>query len=196
MLSFGPPSAISLGLAVEWRVKGQLRCVRLDLSVDWKVYAGREIMLIGELARRAGVKPQTVRYYESLGVLSRAERTASGYRRYGSRAVEELGFIHKAQSLGFSLDEIRQILDLGRSGRAPCASVLAIAEAHLATLEQRMSQLAQLREQLSEAIRGWKDGGVPTECASTLCGLINQAGNSPAASVRRHVIRPRRLAGS
>lgn len=101
-------------------------------------------MLIGELARRADVKPQTVRYYESLGLLSRAERTPSGYRRYGPRALEELAFVHKAQSLGFSLEEIKQILDLGRRGRAPCSSVLAIAEGHLASLDRRIKQLSAL----------------------------------------------------
>lgn len=133
-------------------------------------------MLIGELARRAGVRPQTIRYYESLGLLARAERTSSGYRRYGTRALEELTFVHKAQGLGFSLEEIKQILDLGRSGRAPCASVLAIAEGHLAHLDRRIKELRQLQKELTQAVRQWKNGGVPTECASTLCGLINDVG--------------------
>jgi DNA-binding transcriptional MerR regulator len=132
-------------------------------------------MLIGELARQAAVKPQTVRYYESLGLLSRVERRASGYRSYDARALEELRFIRKAQSLGFSLDDVRQILDVARAGRAPCARVLTIAEQHLADLQQRITQLCELRDDLARAVKQWRDGGIPQRCAATLCGLINDA---------------------
>lgn len=142
-------------------------------------------MLIGELARRAGVKPQTVRYYESLGVLSRAHRSASGYRRYGPEALEELRFIRKAQSLGFSLDDVSQILQVARTGRAPCTRVLAIAERHLVELDHRIEQLTTLREELGRSVRKWKSGGVPSECASTLCGLISEAAEVSGADSAR-----------
>lgn len=132
-------------------------------------------MLIGGLARRAGVKPQTVRYYESLGLLSRADRTASGYRRYGLEALEELRFIRKAQSLGFSLDDVKQIVEVARAGRAPCSRVLAIAEGHVADLERRIEQLTRLRDELGRSLRRWRSGGIPAHCASTLCGLIGDA---------------------
>lgn len=132
-------------------------------------------MLIGELARRAGVKPQTVRYCESLGVFSRAHRSASGYRRYGPQALEELRFIRKAQSLGFSLDDVSQILQVARGGRAPCDRILAIAEGHLGELDHRIEQLMRLREELGRSVKKWKKGGVPSQCASTLCGLISEA---------------------
>ena len=132
-------------------------------------------MLIGELARRAGVKPQTVRYYETLGLLSPVQRRASGYRSYGAQTLDELRFIRKAQSLGFSLDDVRQILEVARTGRAPCSRVLAIAEQHLVDLDQRIAQLSELRDDLTRAVNRWKDGGVPERCASTLCGLISEA---------------------
>jgi DNA-binding transcriptional MerR regulator len=132
-------------------------------------------MLIGELARRAGVKAQTVRYYETLGLLSPVQRRASGYRSYGSQTLEELRFIRKAQSLGFSLDDVRQILDVARAGRPPCARVLAIAEKHLVDLDRRIRQLSELRNDLGRAVKQWKDSDVPTRCASTLCGLISEA---------------------
>lgn len=130
-------------------------------------------MLIGELARQAAVKPQTVRYYESLGLLSRAERRPSGYRSYEAKALEELRFIRKAQSLGFSLEDVRQILELARAGRAPCARVLTIAEQHVADLEKRIMQLCELRDDLAAAVSQWRDGGMPQRCAATLCGLIS-----------------------
>jgi DNA-binding transcriptional MerR regulator len=148
-------------------------------------------MLIGELARQAGVKPQTVRYYESLGLLSPAIRSASGYRRYGPAALEELRFIRKAQSLGFSLDDVRQILQMARAGRPPCSEVLSIAEGHLSELDRRIEQLTHLRDDLGRAVAGWSSGGIPAQCASTLCGLINEAadasvgGSASDASIHR-----------
>ncbi|ODS53478.1 MAG: hypothetical protein ABS36_12605 [Acidobacteria bacterium SCN 69-37] len=150
-------------------------------------------MLIGELARRASVTPQTVRYYESLGLLSRPDRTPGGYRHYRENALEELAFVHKAQTLGFSLDEVKQILDLGRAGRAPCASVLAIAEDHLTNVDRRIAQLTELRHELAQAVQRWKNGGVPAQCASTLCGLINEVSDETAP--RRHTITARQSAG-
>lgn len=132
-------------------------------------------MLIGEVARQAGVKPQTVRYYEAFGLLSPVVRSASGYRSYDSKTLEELGFIRKAQSLGFSLDDVRQILEVARAGGAPCTRVLAIAEGHLADLDERIAQLMDLRHELKRAVKQWRNGGVPARCASTLCGLIADA---------------------
>jgi DNA-binding transcriptional MerR regulator len=149
-------------------------------------------MLIGELARRACVKPQTVRYYETLGLLSRVERSVSGYRHYGPQALEELQFIRKAQSLGFSLDDVKQILEVARAGQAPCSRVLAIAEGHVADLEKRIQQLTTLRDELARAVQGWRDGGVPSRCGSTLCGMINEA----AGTDSRALMRPRRALSS
>lgn len=146
----------------------------LDPAADCKVY-DRLTMLIGALAKRAGVKPQTIRYYETLGLLPRPVRTASGYRRYESRALDELAFIRKAQHLGFSLDDIQQILWLGRAGKAPCSSVLSLAEGHLTELDERIEQLTHLRGELGRAVQRWRDGGVPERCVSTLCGLIADA---------------------
>jgi len=148
-------------------------------------------MLIGELARRAGVKPQTVRYYETLRLLSPVLRSASGYRTYGAQTLEELRFIRKAQSLGFSLDDVRQILDVARAGRPPCARVLAIAERHLADLDQRITQLSELRNDLARAVNQWRDGGVPSRCASTLCELISEAAegvSNSRVSATRHAL--------
>ena len=144
-------------------------------------------MLIGELARQATVKPQTVRYYESLGLLSPVQRRPSGYRSYGPKALEELRFIRKAQSLGFSLDDVRQILDVARAGRAPCERVLTIAEQHMVELQQRIAQLCELRDELSRAVRQWRDGGIPQRCAATLCGLISDAADVGSQQTLRSV---------
>ncbi|HKS61984.1 MAG TPA: MerR family transcriptional regulator, partial [Xanthobacteraceae bacterium] len=98
-------------------------------------------LLIGDLAERAGVPTATIRYYESIGLLKRAPRASSGYRRYSEQTVEELRFIKKAQALGFSLDEVAEILQLSRAGKKPCAQVLSLGHEHLAAVDERIRQL-------------------------------------------------------
>ena len=93
-------------------------------------------LLIGAVARRAGVSPPTIRYYEDIGLLVPPLRSSSGYRRYSDTTVEELRFIRKAQALGFSLEEIGDILRLSRSGKTPCSHVLTVAHRHLAAVEE------------------------------------------------------------
>src|SRR5213594_612245 len=96
---------------------------------------------IGAVAEQSGLPVATIRYYESVGLLPPAPRSAAGYRHYADAAVEELRFIKKAQALGFSLEEIREILKLSRSGRTPCSRVLDLARRQLAAVDARMQQL-------------------------------------------------------
>ena len=79
-----------------------------------------ETLLIGELARQAGVKADTVRFYEKQGLLSKPTRTAAGYRVYDEAALKQLRFIKQAQSLGFSLQEVHRILNLRGEGKTTC----------------------------------------------------------------------------
>lgn len=130
-------------------------------------------LLIGEVAQRAGVSATTVRYYEEIGLLRTPLRSSAGYRRYSDDAVEVLLFIRKAQVLGFSLDEIREILNLSRSGKAPCAHVLSLAHQHLAAVEQRIRQLQQFRDQLAVEVAKWN--GRSTASCRGLCQIIAAA---------------------
>lgn len=113
-------------------------------------------LLIGELAKGAGVKPDTVRFYERNGLLSKPERTAAGYRVYDKAALQRLRFIKKAQALGFSLDEIQRILNLRGRGRETCRCVMAMAEATLAETETKLTHLKQFRDALASNIKRWK----------------------------------------
>lgn len=134
-----------------------------------------ERMPIGELAKLTGVKPQTIRYYEQVGVLRPPLRASSGYRRYGGGTLDELTFVKRAQALGFSLEEIREILDLGRAGTAPCDRVLSLAREHVGELDARIDALGRLKDEIVNAIEQWEDGGIPANCVSTLCGLMTFA---------------------
>src|SRR5918995_247029 len=136
-------------------------------------------LLIGEAAERAGVAAATIRYYESLGLLKPANRSTAGYRRYSEAVVDELRFIKKAQALGFSLQEVREILELANSGTVPCSRVLTLAQQHLAAVEERIRQLQGFRDHLASEIRKW-DRQTMESCAG-LCRLIVQADTSTDA---------------
>jgi DNA-binding transcriptional MerR regulator len=127
-------------------------------------------LLIGDVAKRAGVSPPTIRYYEDIGLIPSPARGSSGYRRYTGTTVEELQFIKKAQALGFSLEEIGEILKLSRAGRTPCAHVLDLAKRHLAAIDERIAQLQRFRAQLAGEVEKW-DGKESPTCRG-LCQII------------------------
>jgi MerR family transcriptional regulator, copper efflux regulator len=118
---------------------------------------------IGNLARDAGTTPPTIRYYESIGLLEAPARTGAGYREYSARARQELLFIRKAQGIGFSLEEIREILGLTRTGKVPCARVRSIGHRHLTALDDRIARLQRFRTQLANEVRRW-DAEVSSTC--------------------------------
>jgi DNA-binding transcriptional MerR regulator len=110
---------------------------------------------IGDVAQRTGLTAPTIRYYESIGLLAAPARSASGYRRYSERTIDELLFVRKAQSLGFSLVEIAEILKLTREGHTPCARVLDLARHHLDLIDERIAQLTRFRTRLASEIGKW-----------------------------------------
>ena len=130
-------------------------------------------LLIGDVAERTGLTAPTIRYYESIGLLNAAPRSATGYRRYADTTVEELRFIKKAQSLGFSLEEIGEILKLSRAGDTPCSHVLDLSRRHLQAVQERIQQLARFRDQLAAELAKW-DGKKEPTCRG-LCQIISSA---------------------
>ena len=117
---------------------------------------------IGALARRAGVRIDTVRYYERSGLLAPKTRLQSGYRRYGAAELARLRFIRRAQTLGFSLKEIRDLLALSK-GR-DVGRVKRAAQSKLADVEQRIAALQRVRQGLASLIEACPGHGDPTEC--------------------------------
>lgn len=117
---------------------------------------------IGELASRSGVTPDALRYYERLGLMPRARRTAGGFRMFASGATERIRFIKQAQANGLSLAEIRQLLGFqDRGGRERCRHVHRLLGLKLADLE---TKLAQLRE-FKQTLRGYLE-----QCERSLNG--------------------------
>ena len=130
-------------------------------------------LLIGQLAERAGIAAPTIRYYESIGLLEPPRRSAAGYRRYSEGTLEELAFIKKAQALGFSLEEVTEILSLSRAGEAPCDRVLSLAHQQLAAVDERIRQLQSFRGQLAAEVQKWDGKTTPT--CNGLCQIITMA---------------------
>jgi DNA-binding transcriptional MerR regulator len=149
------------------------------------------VLLIGDVAERAGVATPTIRYYESIGLLKPAPRTGSGYRRYSERTVEELRFIKKAQALGFSLDEVGEILSLSRSGKTPCSQVLSLGHQHLAAVDERLRQLKMFRDQLASELAKWDEEKSGITCDG-LCQFIVDAAPDVTDVQLHPETRPRR----
>jgi len=127
-------------------------------------------MRIGELAARVGVKPKTVRYYESIGVLPEPERTPSGYRDYDETYPARLIFIRSAQRLGITLDEVKEILAFRERGEVPCTYVRGVLDAQVASIDRRIAELQELRGQLVE-LAAVADS-LPAAQAGVTCRLI------------------------
>ena len=117
---------------------------------------------IGNLAKRTGVKVQTIRYYESIGLLSAPDRTEGNQRRYGDRAAGNLRFIRHARDLGFEIDQIRDLLSLAAQPDRTCEDIDAIARHHLEQVEQRIAILQSLQGELKRMVRQCSGGRVAT----------------------------------
>jgi Hg(II)-responsive transcriptional regulator len=119
---------------------------------------------IGELARAAGVNVQTVRYYERRGLLEEPPRRASGYREYPESDVARLGFIRRAQALGFTLTEIGDLLSLRVDPRTTSADVHRRVEEKLADVEEKLADLRRIRGALRELAASCKAHGPVGDC--------------------------------
>ena len=106
------------------------------------------MLSIGQVARRAGVGVETVRYYEREGLLEEPPRRASGYRQYSEHVVKRLHFIKRAQKLGFSLKEITELLLLRVDAQTACEEVRQRAEAKIAEVDQKLIELQRMRQAL------------------------------------------------
>ena len=136
-------------------------------------------MRIGELAKRSGCLPETVRYYEREGLLPRPERSEGNYRVYDEGQLARLLFIRNCRALEMSLGEIRTLLVIKDCAGADCREVCAVLDAHIGHVTERIGRLTALQEQLT-ALRERCGGVTPVDCCGILQGLTAQ--DAPAAT--------------
>jgi len=137
-------------------------------------------MLVTDIAKRAGVSAHTVRYYERIGLLDATRHAANRYRSFGVAAVERLRFVQQAKRLGFSLAEIRKILDTCDTCASPCPLVREIVRARIVENAARIRELERLQCRLEQALRRWArmPDGAPD--ADAICHLIESLGTGDA----------------
>jgi Cu(I)-responsive transcriptional regulator len=116
-------------------------------------------MWISQTAKQAGVNAQTLRYYERRGLLPTPPRRGSGYREYPADAVRVVRFIKRAQELGFSLDEVEELVRLRGVRRGERQKVRAIAERKIADIDQKIAHLQSMREALDRLVVSCHHGG-------------------------------------
>jgi DNA-binding transcriptional MerR regulator len=124
---------------------------------------------VADLAREVGVRPDTVRYYERVGLLPPPRRSPAGYRTYGADAVERLRFIQGAQRLGLRLRDIADLLAVRDTGVCPCEPAEQLLRRRLAELDAEMARLAALRAQMVAMVEALPSAQCPPPSPGTWC---------------------------
>jgi Hg(II)-responsive transcriptional regulator len=136
-----------------------------------------------EVAAQAQVNTQTLRYYERRGLLPEPERTNSGYRAYTPDAVRVVRFVKRAQQLGFTLDDIEDLLHLADGGPASCEEARTMARTRIADLQQRINELAGMRDALTQLVDTCDQPRAGRECS--ILRDIETAANTTAPPTRK-----------
>lgn len=136
-------------------------------------------MTRGQLARRCGVGPETIRFYERQGLIPEAPRSSGGYRRFGDEAVSRLTFIRRAKGLGFSLPEIGELLALHDDPGGDRARVKALTESKLAEIEAKIADLGRMQSALA-GLADQCSGHGPVEGCPIIEALADDTGAQPA----------------
>jgi Cu(I)-responsive transcriptional regulator len=108
---------------------------------------------IGQAAAAAGVSAKMIRHYEEVGLLPAARRTDSGYRQYGDADIQTLRFVRHSRELGFSIEQIRELLGLWQNRKRPSRQVRALAQAHIEELDAKLSELQAMKASLEHLVQ-------------------------------------------
>jgi Cu(I)-responsive transcriptional regulator len=136
-------------------------------------------MTIGETAQRAGLPAKTIRYYESIGLIPPATRTRTRYREYGAEDVKTLIFLRRARSLGFTVEQCRELLALHRDSNRASADVRALAQQHLDHVTDKLDELTALKEELERLVTKCRGDDGPA------CPILDELAESDAMMPRR-----------
>jgi DNA-binding transcriptional MerR regulator len=149
-----------------------------------------EPLTVGQLAARAGVRADTIRYYERAGLLPEPTRTDGDHRRYGPADLDRMLFIRGAQRLGLRLAEIRELLVVRETGVCPCGPAEVLLREHVAEIDREIARLGALRAELSGMIAGLSgpSGSCPDPVPGTWCAAGRQDPESNPGGGDRDVL--------
>ena len=131
-----------------------------------------EIKQIGVVAKESGVPIKTIRYYEELGLLKASGRTEGGFRLFHSDVFARLNFIKRAQSLGLTLSEIKEFLNVHDQGDLPCEHIKIKLQDKLVDIDKQIRQLIILKQELEGLLSGWQI--IPETSEETICPIIEK----------------------
>ena len=143
-------------------------------------------MNIGQAAGSSGVPAKMIRYYERIGLVPTAHRTAGNYRTYDTDDIHTLRFIGRARRLGFSTEQIRQLLDLWQNKRRTSAAVKAIAHRHILELEARIAALTAMRDTLMDLAQHCEGNARPACPILDAIGSVQSRHHAVSSPGRRH----------
>ena len=147
-------------------------------------------LTVGQLAARAGVRADTIRYYERSGLLPEPNRTDGDHRRYGAADLDRMLFIRGAQRLGLRLAEIRELLVVRETGRCPCGPAETLLREHIGEIDREIARLTALRAELSGMVAGLSgpSGPCPDPVPGTWCAADRRDAESNAGGGDRNVL--------
>ncbi len=131
-------------------------------------------LTVSKLADQVGVSPDTVRYYERIGLLPEPDRSASGYRLYGDEAVQRLRLIKHAQRFGLRLEEVGELLQIRERGLCPCGHTRTLLERRMADLDEQIAALTGLKEDIAKLLDEAGPSAGPSSCTSSLLQIGNR----------------------
>jgi MerR family mercuric resistance operon transcriptional regulator len=139
-----------------------------------------DVLSIGKLSQQSGVNIETIRYYEKIGVMPAPGRSAGGFRIYEPDHLKRLSFVRRSRQLGFSLDEIRNLLRLVDGHGHTCAEVHALMLSHLAEIRRKIRDLRRLQRAMAEMAARCSGESVPE------CPIVDALFDVPAAGLHRY----------
>jgi Cu(I)-responsive transcriptional regulator len=163
--------------------------IMATVAINARERAMTQLLNIGEAATAAGVSAKMIRHYEHIGLLPEAERSEAGYRLYGERDISVLRFVRQSRRLGFSMPQIAELIGLWTDAQRSSREVKAVAQRHLADLEEKRREIEQMMDALSEVVQACPGDDHP-DCAildklSHGRAVANQPGHQPQVRKRQ-----------